>query len=142
MQTAFRRPPIESHQLAAQAVDEARKELGYALDMLYSAEAEWDERMPRSAGEMRMRNLRHTCRYLEDVEPRRTVAEVITTLWRTSLRLNALADADYIDVTEACALLQRISDSPEWSKPTLLFAARCHVALPCANRNTAAMMSG
>jgi hypothetical protein len=142
MYIAFRRPPPEPHQVAAHAVDEACKELGYALDVLYSAEAEWNERMPRSAGEMRMRNLRHTCRYLEEVNPRRTVAEVITTLWRVGLRLKAMADADYVDVTEACAVLQRISDSPEWCKPAILFAERCHITLPYAEGNITSRMQG
>jgi hypothetical protein len=142
MYIAFRRPPLEPHQVAAYAVGEACKELGYALDMLYSAEAEWDERMPRSAGEMRMQNLRHTCRYLEDVAPQRSVADVITTLWRVSLRLKAMTDADYVDVTEACVLLQRISESPEWSKPAILFAERCHLTLPYAEGKIISRMSG
>jgi len=117
-------------QVTAHAVDEACKELGYALDILYAAEAEWNERMPRSAGDMRMADLRHTCRYLEDIAPYRGVAEAITLLWRAHRRLKAMRDADYVDIAEACTLLQRISDASEWSRPAVLFAERCHCMLP------------
>ncbi|MGF6712281.1 hypothetical protein QFZ41_003245 [Luteibacter sp. W1I16] len=130
MSFASRRSLPGPCQVTAHAVDEACKELGYALDILYAAEAEWNERMPRSAGDMRMSDLRHTCRYLEDVAPYRRVADAITLLWRVDRRLKAMRDADYVDVAEACSVLQRISDASEWSRPAVLFAARCHCLLP------------